>query len=73
MPQLQRRGGDSVIDELWRLATNDGENYKTRDAASAVRKAFVEYQRIQREAERENFREIREGLIRDLAEYWKNG
>jgi hypothetical protein len=60
------------VDTLWRLATQNGEAHKDKDATRAVLEAFREYQRDKREYERIDFSLCRSELIRDLRKRWRN-
>lgn len=62
---------DKFKDFLWMSATNDGDSYRDLDAEGAIKKAFHHYREVQREHEREEYNEIRSGLIRDLAKRWE--
>jgi hypothetical protein len=62
-----------MYDELWLIASNDGESYRKRDAKGAIEKAWAEYQKNERTRMREDFKEILPKLKKDLERYWKKG
>lgn len=63
-----------MLDELRLAAENDGDAYRDdKNAAAAVERAFAEYQRNKRQAERDDFVIARKTLVAELAARWKGG
>jgi|GEM_PF-5268244 len=63
---------EALYDELWLIASNDGDSYKKRDAKGAVEKAFREHQRDAAMQLRDDYSVVKERLIKDLAKRWQN-
>lgn len=61
----------ALFDTLMLVAENDGDSYRKRDAAGAIKKAFADHLRIEAEAMREDYRSIEKKLIKELAKRWR--
>lgn len=59
------------VEALRLIASNDGQSYAERDPGLAVLRAFREYQRCTREAEREDFALCAQVLIDELKLRWR--
>lgn len=64
---------EALYDAIWMRATNDGDSYRKRDAAGAVTKGWLEWQKDEGQRNRENWRGIKRDLVKDLTAYWERG
>jgi len=64
---------EELYDAIWMIASNDGDSYRKKDAKGAVKKAWAEWQKLERQRNNENWRGIQRKLEADLAKRWAKG
>jgi CRISPR/Cas system type I-B associated protein Csh2 (Cas7 group RAMP superfamily) len=65
--------GEKLYDVLWNYASNDGDSYRKKDAAGAIKKAWAEWQKDRSRDERETYQAIEKKLVKDLGARWAKG
>jgi len=64
---------EELYDAVWMIASNDGASYKKKDAKGAVSKAWREWQKLEGQRNRENWRSVEKQMVKDLTERWNKG
>ena len=64
---------EALYDALWMIASNDGDSYRKRDAKGAIQKAWMEWQKLESQRNRENWQGVQRVLEKDLAKRWAKG
>jgi len=62
-----------LYDNLMLRASNDGAAYRKKDAAGAVKRAWMDWQKDTSREARENYKTVMKELIADLAARWATG